>query len=315
MTNYKTEIISTIPEKFIGKRVDVFLSDYLPDHSRTQIKNYISNKNVLINNKSFKPSRILTGNEVINISIPPPEPSQLFPQDLSIEVLYEDKDIIVVNKPANLTVHPGAGIKQGTLVNGLLFLCNDLSGIGGELRPGIVHRLDKETSGVIVAAKNDFSHRNLSDQFKSRVIYKKYICIVVGEIKNEEGMFNTSIERHKTNRIKMTSMSGNGRVAETKWNLIKRYKGFSYLEAEPKTGRTHQIRVHFADNGYPILHDKVYGNKGYKSDVQNRLKKLISRHALHAKELGFTHPRTNEYMKFEASIPKDMLDVIDFLES
>ncbi|NIP31459.1 MAG: RluA family pseudouridine synthase [Candidatus Dadabacteria bacterium] len=299
---------------YIGKRADYFLSEILTDFSRTQIKKFIENKCILINEHSFKPSRLIIGNEVIDINIPPPEKSELIPQRMDLEIIYEDKDLIAINKPAGLVVHPGAGIKQGTLVNALLYMCKDLSGIGGELRPGIVHRLDKETSGVIVAAKNDYSHRNLVDQFKNREVHKKYIAIVIGEINKHKGTFKSFIGRHKTNRIKMSSSSSNGREAVTNWEVLKKFKNYTLISAEPKTGRTHQIRVHFSANGFPILGDKLYCRKNINLPYNKHLRNIIKRHALHALELEIKHPRTNKLIRFKAEMPKDIKEVIKLLE-
>lgn len=315
MTIKYRSTVSNIPEEYIGRRTDFFLTDVLSDYSRTQIQNYIKKNHILLHNEPFKPSRLIEGNEIFEINIPVPEPTKLVPQKIDIEVIFEDKDIIAVNKPAGLTVHPGAGIKQGTLVNALLHMCKDLSGIGGELRPGIVHRLDKETSGVIVAAKNDYSHNKLSTQFKNREVKKKYVCIVHGNLSMSEGKFSSSIERDRKNRVRMTSTSGRGRTAVTCWKVIKNFNNYSYVEVEPKTGRTHQIRVHFSDNGHPILEDKVYGYKKNKNPYSNKLKKYIKRHALHALELQINHPRSNQILVLRADIPDDMMEVIKFLEN
>lgn len=313
MASNQEQIIKRIPKEFIGKRFDLFLPSILKDFSRSQIKKFIEEKNILVNDKPFKPSLIISGSEKVLINIPPPTPLDLVPEDIDLDVIYEDKDIIVVNKQAGLTVHPGAGVKNGTLVNALLYKTRDLSGIGGKIRPGIVHRLDKDTSGVIVAAKNDFSHRNLSDQFKDRTVVKEYVAIVVGEMKKLSGVFDSAISRNPNNRVKMTTKVSGGRTALTKWEIIKKFKGYTFVKARPKSGRTHQIRVHFAENGFPILSDKVYGSKNAKHFAMTSLKGLVKRQALHAKKLGLNHPRTGEPLEFEAPIPEDIKSALDFL--
>ena len=223
--------------------------------------------------------------------------------------------IVVVNKPAGMVVHPGAGVKSGTLVNALLYKCKDLSGIGGKIRPGIVHRLDKETSGVIVVAKNDKSHNSLVNQFKSRTVKKRYIAIVQGNIKEESGEFSSQIGRDPINRIKMSSKSKSGRESLTLWKVIERFQVATLVEAEPKTGRTHQIRVHFSENGHPLLADKVYGHKKQKNNLLSAAAKEIGRHALHASLIGFKHPESGEWIEFTAPTPDDMNQALKYLEN
>lgn len=307
-------IIDKIPDEFIGKRFDSYLPLVLKDYSRSQIKKYIENEYILIDKKPFKPSRIISGGEKVFVNIPPSLPTDIEAQNIELDIVYEDKDIIVINKPAGLTVHPGAGVQKGTLVNALLFKVADLSGIGGEIRPGIVHRLDKDSSGLIVAAKNDYSHRDLSDQFKNRTVKKEYIALVVGEMKKSSGVFNRPITRDPNNRVRMTAKLLKGRAALTNWEVIKKFKGYTFVKAEPKSGRTHQIRVHFAEGGFPLLGDKVYGNSKSKHFGMTNLKNLISRHALHALKLGFKHPFTKEFIQFETSIPDDIKSVLEYLE-
>ncbi len=307
------QIIEKIPDEFVGIRFDLYLPEVLKDFSRSQIKKFIEEKNILVDNKPFKPSRIISGSEKVFIKIPPPTPLDIAAENIDLEIIHEDKDIIVVNKQAGLTVHPGAGVTNGTLVNALLYKSKDLSGIGGKIRPGIVHRLDKYTSGVIVAAKNDFSHHHLSNQFKERTVIKEYIAIVVGEIKKSSGIFDSPIARNPNNRIKMTTKVKEGRASLTKWEVLKRFKGYTLVKAEPKSGRTHQIRVHFAENGFPILCDKVYGNSKAKHFAMSAISKLINRQALHARKLGLIHPRTEKYLEFEAPVPQDIETTLDFL--
>ena len=305
--------VTRIPREFAGKRADVFLSDFLKNLSRSSIKRHIELGNILIDQKIFKPSKIISGGESLSVNIPPPEPCGIKGERVDIEVLYEDSDIIVVNKPPGMVVHPGAGVTSGTLVNALVHMCGDLSGIGGKTRPGIVHRLDKETSGIMVVAKNDRTHGNLSEQFKARETEKEYVAVVSGGMKKNSGVFTSPIGRNPSNRVKMTSFSRAARDAETRWEVAERLFGATLVRVWPKTGRTHQIRVHFSENGFPVLGDKVYGGRKSRPRNSATLGVLIKRHALHAKSLGFTHPSTGSRVEFTAEIPEDMTSAIDFL--
>lgn len=305
--------VTEIPREFAGQRADVFLSSFLTELSRSSIKKHIELGNILIDRKTFKPSRIINGGESLSISIPPPEPCGVEGEKIDIEVLYEDSNVIVVNKPAGMVVHPGAGVTSGTLVNALVYMCGDLSGIGGEMRPGIVHRLDKETSGVMVVAKNDRAHRSLSEQFKSRETEKEYVAVVSGEMKKCSGVFDSPIGRSPSNRVKMTSFARAARDAETRWEVIERLRGATLVSVRPKTGRTHQIRVHFSENGFPVLADKVYGGKKSRLKNSGLPGVSIKRHALHARSLGFIHPATGKRIELSAEIPEDMASVIDSL--
>ena len=305
--------VTEIPEEFAGQRADVFLSSILPDHSRSSIKKHIERGNILIDRRPFKPSKIISGGESLTVIIPPPSPPSVEAEKIDIEVVYEDGDLIVVDKPAGMVVHPGAGVTGGTLVNALLHICGDLSGVGGETRPGIVHRLDKETSGIMVVAKNDRAHGSLSDQFKSRETKKEYAAVVSGEMKKNSGVFASPIGRSPSNRVKMTALSGAGRDAETRWEVVERLRGATLVKIEPRTGRTHQIRVHFSENGFPVLADRVYGGRKSRPRNFGTVGMLIKRHALHARKLGFAHPATGRRLEFSAEIPEDMASVIDFL--
>jgi len=231
----------------------------------------------------------------VDINVPEPEKSKLEAENIPLDIIYEDKDILVINKPRGLTVHPGAGNRSGTLVNALLHHCRDLSGIGGVERPGIVHRLDKDTSGILLVAKNDKAHQVLSAQFKDRTIQKTYLAIVKGNPKKDEGTIAEPIGRHPVNRKKM-AVSHKGREAVTHYKVLKRFKEYSLVELKPKTGRTHQLRVHLAHIGHSILGDPVYG----KGNAQ----------LLHAYKIKFTHPRTEKELEFEAKLPDDMLKLI-----
>ncbi len=303
-----------IPPEYSGKRADIALSLILSSFTRSQVKRLIAKGFILVEGRSIKPSKKLNGGERVSVSLIPLEPLEALPQDIPVPILYEDDYIVVVNKPAGIAVHPGAGIGDGTLVNALLYRCRGLSGIGGKLRPGIVHRLDKFTSGVMVVAKCDLAHSSLVNQFKSRKVGKKYLALVVGGVKGESGSFSSLIGRHPTDRIKMSTRARVGREALTLWRVVKRYKLVTLVEAEPKTGRTHQIRVHFAENGNPLLGDRVYGTRKYKSELLETISKNLGRQALHALSLGFTHPMTGEYMEFHAPLSDDMKGVIKMLE-
>jgi 23S rRNA pseudouridine1911/1915/1917 synthase len=304
-----------IPFDFSGKRADVVFSRLLSGFTRSQIRRLIDERLILVEGKPIKPSKKLSGGETVSIKLLPPEPMETRPQNIPLKVLYEDDDIVVVNKAAGISVHPGAGIKEGTLVNALLYRCKGLSGIGGKIRPGIVHRLDKDTSGVMVVAKNDFAHQALIGQFKSREVRKSYIALLLGKVKGDAGSFSSPIGRHPTNRIKMSSRAKTGKEALTLWKVIKRYEEATMVEAEPRTGRTHQIRVHFADNGYPLLGDRVYGPVKHKSDLLNTVARNLGRHALHASTIGFVHPTSEKRVEFHAPLPNDMMEVINTLES
>jgi 23S rRNA pseudouridine1911/1915/1917 synthase len=303
-----------VPIEFAGKRADIALSHFLSDLSRSQIRRLIDEGLILIEGKLVKPSKKLSGDESVSVIQLPCPPLEAEPQDIPVPILYEDDDIIIVNKPAGMTVHPGTGVRDGTLVNALLYRCRSLSGIGGKLRPGIVHRLDKDTSGVMVVAKGYLAHEFLVNQFKSRRVEKVYLAIVAGSIKGESGSFSSLIGRHPTDRIKMSMMARVGREALTLWRVIKRYEYATLVDVKPKTGRTHQIRVHFAENSYPIIGDRVYGPRRHKSDLLESASKSLGRQALHALSLCFTHPKTGEYMKFHAEIPDDIKRVINLLE-
>ena len=303
-----------ITRELSGKRADVVLAHFLSGHTRSQIKKLIDDHLVLVKGKPIKPSKKFDQGEIVDVTLPAPVSIDAKPEEIEVEVLYEDSSIIVVNKPAGMIVHPGAGVKGGTLVNALLFRCKDLSGIGGKIRPGIVHRLDKDTSGVIVVAKNDRSHNSLVNQFKSRTVKKRYLAIVEGCLKKESGSFASNIGRDPVNRVKMSSKSRSGRESLTLWRVLQRFKCACLVEAEPKTGRTHQIRVHFSENGYPILADKVYGQKKQKNKILSSAAIKIGRQALHASKIAFIHPECGDQVEFTAPVPEDMKRALDYLE-
>lgn len=288
-----------------GKRIDAFLAEKL-DLSRSNIQRLIENENIIVNSTKIKASYKIQDGDIIEYEEEEPKSVELEAQDIPVEVLYEDNDIIVVNKPKGLVVHPANGNPDGTLVNAILSICKDsLSGIGGEIRPGIVHRLDKDTSGVIVIAKNDKAHINLSEQIKNHEVEKTYIALVRGFVKVNEATIDMPIGRSVKDRKKM-AINKNGKNAVTHFKVINRYGDYSLLEVKIETGRTHQIRVHLSQIGYPIIGDAVYSNGKNKWNIQGQ--------CLHAKSLKFKHPTTNKEMFIEAPLPEYFKEVIKELE-
>ncbi len=300
---------------FAGKRLDVYLASVLKGFTRARLQKLIADGNVLVNGLAVKSARKVKTNDEIKVHVPPPAVHHAVPEDIPLDVLYEDGDIIVVNKPADMGVHPAAGNWQGTLVNALLARCRDLSGVGGELKPGIVHRLDKGTTGVIVAAKNDRSHLSLTRQFKARSIKKVYRALVFGSPKRDSGVIDTPIGRSVGDRKKFSARTRKGRSALTEWRVVKRFgSDVALLEINLHTGRTHQIRVHFAEAGHPLVGDTVYGSKGQLKRVTDPERRSVvegfRRPALHASKLGFEHPGKLTWMEFEAPLPKDLEDLL-----
>ena len=297
------EFIITSDEK--GDRLDHFLSAKKEiGKTRSQVHRLIEDGFVEVNKESPKPGYRIKQDDRILLTVPPPEDLDVNPENIPLEIVHEDKDIIVVNKPRGMVVHPAAGNRSGTLVNALLYHCRDLSGIGGVLRPGIVHRLDKDTSGLMVAAKNDHSHQELSRQFKARKVLKRYLALVHGGLDQEEGVIEERIGRHPVQRKKMAVVN-RGREAVTHYRVLERFDKYSLIELTLKTGRTHQIRVHLTSIGHPIVGDPAYGHRKEEFRASGQL--------LHAQKLGFYHPQSGQYLEFEAGIPGDMKEVIDGL--
>lgn len=299
-------------------RLDQFLSRELANETRSMIQKMIESENVLVDGKPARSSLKLKGGEEIEVEIPEPIAAEPLPEDIPLDVLYEDADLIVINKPAGMVVHPGAGNSSGTLVNALLAHCNDLSGIGGELRPGIVHRLDKDTSGVIVAAKNDRAHQGLSAQFSVHSIKRIYQALVYGNPQEDTGKIEGIIGRHPTERLRQSGKARHGKHAVTRWRVRARYGRLTLVELRLETGRTHQIRVHMTEAGFPLVGDQLYPDGGrFNNLTDTQLRKRISqlgRQALHAAVLGFIHPVTGNYMEFSADLPADMAGLIDYLD-
>lgn len=305
-----------ISEAENGERFDIFMTARLHGISRSQISSLIKDGLILIDNTAKKPGYRLRWGEKVAGFIPLPTSYSCEPQDIFIETLYEDQDIIVINKPPGLVVHPAPGHESGTLVNALIAKCPDLQGIGGELRPGIVHRLDKDTSGLLIAAKNQVAHNALIEMFMARSVEKKYFAVAVGVIDEESGVIDRAIGRHSIDRKKMSVSSKRGKESLTFWKVVERFKCATLVEVEIKTGRTHQIRVHLDSIGHPVAGDQVYGDK-----KNLMLKRQIGgdafpvRQMLHSWNLVLRHPVSGNIMNFQAGIPDDMNIFIESLRN
>ncbi len=308
-----------VPQKGEGRRLDQFLSEANPKLSRSQAKNLIQKHLVFLNQKPTKPSARVKEDDIVSGALPHPEPLSVEPEPLPIIALYEDSSIIVVDKPPGMVVHPAYGNPSGTLVNALLYHCKDLAGINGVLRPGIVHRLDKDTSGVMVVAKNDEAYHHLAKQFKDRTVKKVYRAIIYGKIGKDEGLIDSDIGRHPSERKRMSTRARRGRPAITRWRKVEEFESAALLEILPQTGRTHQIRVHLSSIGHPILGDPLYGRKGRPGAIHDPVLrecvKRLNRQALHARRLEFNHPRTGERVEFVSPVPHDMEEVLECLRS
>ncbi len=294
----------TIEEENVGKRLDLFISENDVDMSRSFVQGIIEKQQVKVNGQIKKSNYKLKLGDRVQIELAEPVELQVEAEDIPLDIIYEDSDVIVINKPQDMVVHPAPGNYIGTLVNGLLHHCKDLSGINGVIRPGIVHRIDKDTSGVLVVAKNDKSHNSLAMQLKDHSMKRTYYAIVEGIVKEEEGTVRTNIGRHPIERIKMAVVK-DGKEAITNYKVLERFKSNTLVECRLETGRTHQIRVHMAHLHHPLIGDQVYGYKKQKFKLQGQ--------ALHAKNLGFIHPTTGEYMEFDSQLPKYFQDILDKL--
>ena len=295
-----------IVDELDNVRLDSYISAKEENLSRQAIQRLLEENNITVNNVIKKSSYKVKKGDIIKINIPEVKETKLVAQDIPIEIVYEDSDIIVVNKPKGLVVHPANGNPDGTLVNAVMNICKDsLSGIGGEKRPGIVHRLDKDTSGLIIIAKNDKAHINMSEQIKNRLVNKKYIALVRGIIPEDEATINMPIARSKKDRKKM-AVDKDGKEAVTHFKVIKRYDKYTLVEVKIDTGRTHQIRVHMAEIGFPVIGDEVYSNGKNEFNVKGQM--------LHAKSLDFKHPITGKKMHLEADLPQYFKDILDKLK-
>lgn len=312
-----------------NRRIDKFLSSnlHLPllhkegikgrSLSRSFIQRLIDNGRVTVSGKTVKTSYKLKIGDEIKIEFPELKPPSVKPEPIPLDIVYEDESVIVVNKSAGMVVHPAGGTYSGTLVNALLYHCRDtLSGIGGVERPGIVHRLDKDTSGLLMVAKDDFTHRHLSKQLKDRTIVRKYLALVKGNIKEDSKRIEMPIGRHVSDRKKMSTKTRKGRLAITEFKVVERFGDYTLLEVRLKTGRTHQIRVHLSSIGHPVAGDRVYGKNKVQEARDKRQEIMeIHRQMLHANTLGFIHPKTGGYLEFETSIPADMESILKFIKS
>ena len=296
METKRAPIRLVVPEGAAGIRLDQYLSRELATFSRSRIQALIRNRDITVNESPALPRQLVRAGDRIEVNEPSPIKIDNLPEAIPLDVLYEDEELIVINKPAGLVVHPGAGQREHTLVNALLHHFPKLSGIGGQERPGIVHRLDKETSGCLVVAKTDEAHRRLSAQFADRKVEKIYLALVAGKLRHSTGTIEGEIGRHPVHRKKMSVTSRRGRPAKTDYRVLRSSAELSLVECRLHSGRTHQIRVHLRHLGHPVLGDKVYGGKFTKS---------YGRQMLHAWKLGFQHPETNEWKQFEAPTPMD----------
>ncbi|EKQ56885.1 MULTISPECIES: RluA family pseudouridine synthase [unclassified Clostridium] len=300
------KIIIIVEEKDKETRIDKYLSEILEDKSRSYVQGLIEKYSIKVNNKIPKSNYKVKTKDEIEISLSEPEVLNVDPEDISLNILYEDKDIVVVNKEQGMVVHPAPGNYNGTLVNALLFHCKDLSSINGIVRPGIVHRIDKDTSGVLVVAKNDEAHNKLSEQLKDHSMKREYYALVEGRIKNDKGTIDKPLARNKKDRLKIGIVEG-GKKAVTHYEVLERYNGYTLIKCKLETGRTHQIRVHMASIGFPLVGDPLYGFKKQKYKLKGQM--------LHAKTLGFIHPRKNEYMEFTTELPEYFQVILEKLKN
>lgn len=296
MTENGLQRLEVSPED-AGVRIDKYLADQLPDITRSYLQKLLKDGSVEMNGKPVKASAKTVAGAVVELTIPEPEEPEILPEDIPLDILYEDSDVILINKPKDMVVHPAAGHYTGTLVNALMYHCKgDLSGINGVLRPGIVHRIDKDTTGVLIVCKNDKAHNALAEQLKEHSITRKYRAIVCGNLKEDEGTVDAPLGRHPQDRKKMAIVRNGGKRAVTHYRVLERFGNYTYIECQLETGRTHQIRVHMASLGHPLLGDEVYGRAKSPFKLEGQ--------TLHAMVLGFIHPTTGEYMEFEAPLPE-----------
>ena len=299
-----------VSDEYEGLRIDKLLSELSPSFSRTYIKKLIDDKKVFCNGKNVKASFCISENDYIKMEIPPAEIPEILPQDIPLDIIYEDEDVLVVNKPKDMVVHPAAGHYKDTLVNAVMYHCHDnLSGINGVMRPGIVHRIDKDTTGSVIICKNDNAHQKIAEQLKEHSINRVYHAICYGVIKEDEGTIKTLIGRSTNDRKKMAVVTSGGKEAVTHFRVLKRFEedNMTYIECRLETGRTHQIRVHMAHIGHPLLGDEVYaGNRKSRFKLKGQ--------CLHAKTLGFIHPTTKEYIETDAPLPEYFSHLLNVLK-
>lgn len=298
------ELIFKITSEEVNKRIDKYLSEVIENKSRSFIQGLIDNDNIKVNDKLIKSNYKLKLNDIIEVNLPEPLELEVKAEDIKLDIVYEDHDVIVVNKPQGMVVHPAPGNYTGTLVNALLYHCKDLSGINGVIRPGIVHRIDKDTSGILVVAKNDNSHNFLAAQLKDHSMKREYYALVEGRVKNDIGTINEKLGRDPKDRIKMAIIK-DGRDAITHYEVLENYDYTTLVKCNLETGRTHQIRVHMAHIGHPLVGDPVYGYKKSKFKLMGQM--------LHAKTLGFVHPTTKEFLEFSTELPSYFKNIIEKL--
>lgn len=292
-----------------GQRIDRYLSDELEDRSRSYIQKIMKEGYVKVNQKPVKSNYRLSFGDSVEVTLPEAKEPDIVPENIPLDILYEDQDIIMINKPKQMVVHPAPGHYSGTLVNALMYHCGDeLSGINGCMRPGIVHRIDMDTTGSLVVCKNDKAHQSLSEQLKVHSIRRIYVAIVHGNIKEDSGTVNAPIGRHPTDRKKMSTHCKNGRDAVTHYKVLERFGDYTYIQCELETGRTHQIRVHMASIGHPLVGDEVYGPKKCPF-------KGLQGQALHARTLGIIHPTTGKYLEVNAPLPEYFIELLDRLRN
>lgn len=285
------------------QRIDVYLSGVLENTTRSHIQRLIEENNIEVDKKPIKANYKLKSGDVVSVKIPEAKDISVDAENIPLDIVYEDNDMLVVNKPQGMVVHPGAGNYEGTLVNALLFHCKDsLSGINGEKRPGILHRIDKDTSGLLLVAKNDYAHVGLAEQIKEHSLTREYKALVHGNVKSDSGTIDAPIGRSDKDRKKMTITYKNSKEAVTHYQVLERYDGYTLLKLRLETGRTHQIRVHMSKNGHPVVGDKTYGIKKEQFNLKGQL--------LHAYKVGFIHPVTKKYLEFESKLPEYFEDII-----
>ena len=295
-----------VPEKSSGLRIDKFLTESCPDYTRSFLQKLLKSELVEVNGKPVKSSYKTAAGDTVTFEVPEAVEAEITAQEMPLDILYEDEDVILINKPKGMVVHPAAGHYEGTLVNGLMHHCREqLSGINGVMRPGIVHRIDMDTTGVLIVCKNDLAHNSIAEQLKVHSITRKYYAVVFGSLKDDEGTIHAPIGRHPNDRKKMSINSKNGKDAVTHYKVLERFHGYTLVECRLEPGRTHQIRVHMASIGHPLLGDQVYGPAKQPFRLQGQ--------TLHAGVLGFLHPRTGEYMEFSAPLPKYFEELLEKL--
>ncbi|WP_330427471.1 RluA family pseudouridine synthase [Eubacterium ramulus] len=290
----------TVEESQSGMRLDKFLTEIYPDQTRSFLQKLVKSGEIKVNGKPvIKAGFVVEGGDQVSASIPTPQAVEIEAENIPLDILYEDADVLIVNKPKGMVVHPSAGHYSGTLVNAIMYHCADsLSGINGEIRPGIVHRIDMDTTGALIICKNDAAHVDIAEQIKEHTVTRRYRGIVCGVVKEDEGTIEGAIGRHPTQRKKMAINEKNGKPAITHYKVLQRFAKYTYMEFRLETGRTHQIRVHMASIGHPLLGDELYGNP------KNLAMKGLQGQTLHAMVIGFVHPTTHEYMEFEAPLPE-----------